>query len=299
MTAKRKAVFALGTASCLLFLLTPVRSQNSPAGPMSIWAQRHYQTSDNPLQTELRINEKTINIYTSDTFEPVAGDLKPGWNVISLKTTPQSPSAKQNGLLFRIGPMHKDERDNKMVMAPVLWSFNNFTDWEFKDGRFLHPLGPDVKEVTLSFRIYYAGLDREQQELKAGDYVLRGKPRYASSNAPVTATVWVNGTPLNTFTLEPREVVITSLLKPGKNEIRLVSSRVQNSIKANDIEFDVAGPAEWNVPRKGYVVTPLLQFGSMQGWSTDPRTGKLVNSEKPDSDTLERVIPFILKEEIK
>jgi hypothetical protein len=299
MKTNGKVFVALMSACCMLFCFTAVRSQNNAAGPLAIWVQRHYQTSDNPLHSELSINDKTLNIYTSDTFESIEGNLRPGWNTITLKTTPQLPASRQNGLLFRIGPMHKDSKDNKMIMDPVIWAFDNFTDWEFKNGAFSHPLGPDVKDVTLIFKVFYAGLAYEQKELKAGDYVLRGKPRYATSNAPVTATVWINGTPLNTFTLEPREIVITSLLKPGKNEIKLVSNRVQNSIKANDIEFDLAGPAEWNVQRKGYVVTPLLQFASMQGWRQDSGTGKLVNPEKPDSETVERVIPFILKEAIK
>lgn len=47
------------------------------------------------------------------------------------------------------------------------------------------------------------------------------------------------------------------------------------------------------VERKGFVVTPILQFKAMQGWTRDGKTGQLVNPAKPDSDTVERVISFM------
>jgi hypothetical protein len=153
-----------------------------------------------------------------------------------------------------------------------------------------------VKEVTLSYKIYNAGLQNEKIKLKAGDFVISGKPTFASWNSPVTATVFVNGTPLNSFLLAKRGIVITPFLKQGKNEIKLISSRVKNSVKNNDIEFEVAGPAEWNVGKGQYQVKSILQFKSMQGWTLDSKTGMLVNRAKPDSESIERVIPFVLKE---
>ena len=93
-----------------------------------------------------------------------------------------------------------------------------------------------------------------------------------------------------------RELVITSLLKQGKNEIKLISTRVNNAIRDNDIEFHIAGPAEWNVQKAQYVVAPIVQFQGMQGWKLDPKTGKRINPIKPESETIERIIPFFLKE---
>lgn len=90
--------------------------------------------------------------------------------------------------------------------------------------------------------------------------------------------------------------MITPFLKQGKNEIKLISSRVKYSVEKNDIEFVVAGPAEWNVAKGQYLLKPILQFKSMQGWTLDSKTGMLVNRAKPDSESIERVIPFILKE---
>ena len=153
-----------------------------------------------------------------------------------------------------------------------------------------------MKEVTLSYKIYYAGLQNENIKLKAGDFVISGKPTYGSWSSPITATVFVNGTPLNSFLLAKRGMVITPFLKQGKNEIKLISSRVKNSVKNNDIEFEVAGPAEWNVGKGQYLLKSILQFKSMQGWTLDSKTGMLVNRAKPVSESIERVIPFVLKE---
>ncbi|MBI2956278.1 MAG: hypothetical protein HYY26_03080 [Acidobacteria bacterium] len=269
------------------------------AGKIHVWVARNYNSWDNPLHSEFIVNGTTVNIYTSDTFEPIEQHLQPGWNTITIKTTPQEPANADNDLIFRLGPMRQDPRDKRrMVMEPVLWEFRNGTDWKFDrdSGTYGHPLGPGVKEVELTYRFYYAGLELENQKLEAGDIVLHGKPNYNSWNSPVLATVWVNGTPLNSFLLEERQIVITGLLRPGKNEIKLVSQRVKNSIADNDILFEIAGPAEWYVDRNQYVLAPLVQFKAAQGWRKDARTGQLSNPANPQADTIERTVPFMLKE---
>ncbi|HUP21408.1 MAG TPA: cytochrome c oxidase assembly factor 1 family protein, partial [Thermoanaerobaculia bacterium] len=48
----------------------------------TLWVQREYSGWENPLHTEMSINGTTINIFTSDTFQPVAQYLRPGWNTI-------------------------------------------------------------------------------------------------------------------------------------------------------------------------------------------------------------------------
>ncbi len=262
--------------------------------PLSVWVKRNYGTWDNPLHSEFIINGKTINIFTSDTIESVKEHFKPGWNTITIKTTPQVPASAGNHLTMRIGPMRKE--GNKMIMDPVLWQIDNGTDWKFANGNYSHPLGPDVKEVTLSYNVYYVGPEPENKTIKAGDYVLSGTPTYASWNSPVTAAVTINGTPLNSFALAGRTIVITPYLKQGKNEIKLVSTRVKNSISDNDIAFQILGPAEWNVQRGKFLLAPILQFKTKQGWTMDTKSGLLINPIKRDSETIERVIPFMLKE---
>ncbi|MGH9532130.1 MAG: M48 family metalloprotease, partial [Terriglobales bacterium] len=259
--------------------------------------KRNYNSWDNPLHTELSINDVAVNIFTSETIEPIAEQLKEGWNTITLKTTPQEPANQSNGLIFRIGRMKKDEAGKSLVMEPVVWEFRNDTDWKFNEATqsFSHPLGPKVKEVTISYRIFNAGMDKEGAELNAGDYVLIGKPMYSSWNSPVVGTVWVNGTPLNSFLLQQRSVVITPLLKKGRNEIKLVSTRVKNSIARNDIQFEIAGPAEWNVAESKYTLPRVVQFNAMQGWVQDPKSGQLIQRLKPAADEIERVVPFLLK----
>lgn len=264
------------------------------AAPLSIWAERMYPTYENPLHSEITVNGTLVNIFTSDAVETLP-PLKTGWNTLVMKTTVQEPTQNTNGLTFRIGPGRKDPQKGAIVMNPVLWQFRNETDWRHKGSAYSHPLGPSVKEVTVTYNLYYAGLDREAGELKAGDYVLRGKGTYPTFSSPVVGTVFVNGTPLNTFTSAPRDVIITSLLKPGRNEIRIVSGRVPNIIATNDIEFSVSGPAEWEVSNNRYTLAPIAQFKAMQGWQRNPKTGQLVNPLKAEADTIERVIPFMMK----
>ena len=285
------------------FLLTPLAAvlvASSPAedgsDQLMIWVAKHYSSWDNPLHTELLINDATVNIYTSDTVEPIGTHIREGWNRITLVTTVQEPASQSNQLIFRVGPMHEDHETNQRVMEPVQWEFRNGTDWKFESGKFSHPLGPQVKQVALSFDLYYAGMQRENQQLKEGDYVLIGKSSYSSWDSPVTAMVYLNETPLNSFALGTRQLIVTSLLKSGKNEFKLVSSRVKNVIQSNDVEFTLAGPAEWNVQRGQYVVNPVVQFKSRQGWTQDSKTGQWRNPLAPDSDRMERVIAFMLKE---
>ena len=124
-------------------------------------------------------------------------------------------------------------------MDPVLWSFRNNTDWKHVGNTMRHRSGPDVKEVTLTFRVFFAGLKYVSGAVKAGDYVLEHQQTYIDT-PQVTSTVFVNGTPLNTF-LSPggKAVVITPLLKKGKNEFRVFSSRVPNLLEGNTVSFHV------------------------------------------------------------
>jgi hypothetical protein len=116
-----------------------------------------------------------------------------------------------------------------------------------------------------------------------------------SWTAPVTATIFVDGTPLNTFTSRARDVVITSLLHAGRSEIALVSSRVAGVVQDNDIEFTLFGPVEWEVQQKTFVGPKVVQFSSMQGWRRDAKTGSLTNAGAATADKIERVILLVLK----
>jgi hypothetical protein len=272
--------------------------QITEPGGMVLMVEKNYSSWDNPLHSELMINDQLVNIFTSNTVENVDQYIREGWNTIRVKTTAQEPANDDNGLIFRIGRAYTDARTKKKVIDPLLWEFRNDTDWKYReDGTYLHASGPGVKEVTLEMRVYFAGVDTDTKELNAGDVVLRGKGTYGSWNAPVTATVLVNGTPLNTFTTKERTVVITPFLKKGRNEIKLVSSRIDHAIADNDIEFEILGPAVWSATDSKYMLKPILQFKSLQGWSKDKISGRLVNRAKTDAGEVERVIPLILKDD--
>jgi Zn-dependent protease with chaperone function len=274
-----------------------LKKELAPNGPnIDLWVDRAYSSWDNPLESELTVNGQLVDVFTSDRRSPLGEYLKAGWNTVAIKTTPHAPATQGNGLRFRLGPAAPGARRGEHVMKPVLWEFRNDTDWSLSDGEFRHRLGPNVKDITLSFPLYFAGLDQETAEPKAGDYILGGKPHSDSWTAPVTATVFVNGTPLNTFTSKPRDVVITSLLRAGRNEITLVSSRVAGVVQDNDIEFTLFGPVEWDVQQKTFVGPKVVQFSSMQGWKRDAKTGTLTNAGAATADKIERVIPLVLKE---
>jgi len=271
---------------------------SGPGDGMVLAVEKTFSSWDNPLYSELTINDQLVNIFTTNTVENVDKYIRPGWNTIQVKTSVQEPANNDNGLIFRIGRAYSDPGTKAKVIDPLLWEFRNSTDWKHQqDGTYLHASGPGVKEVTLAMRVYFAGVDTDTKEVKAGDVVLRGKGTFASWNAPVTATVLVNGTPLNTFTTTERTVVITPFLKKGRNEIKLVSSRIDHAIADNDIEFEILGPAAWSATDSAYVLKPILQFKSLQGWSKDRMSGRLINRAKTDADEVERVIPLILKDD--
>ena len=287
------ATAAEASPAAALAAAAPAPAGTSADGVFSIHAERKYSYADNPLYTEVTLNGELVNIFTSDTWEPLP--ITRGWNRLTMTTTAQAPANQENGLYFRFGPMFEDEESGGSSMAPVLWFLRNDSDWRLEDGRFRHPLGPEVTTVRHDYELYFAGLDLEGRELEAGDFVLQGGAKYTYQSTPVTATVVVNGTTLSSFTLEQRQVVITPLLVEGKNEIRLISKRVPNVLVDNDILFSVAGPAEWSVARNEYVMKPIVEFSAMQGWLRDKDTAQLVNPAAPEADTIERVIPFVLK----
>ncbi len=262
--------------------------------PIMLWAERSYRSTENPLHSEIAINGNRVDVFTSDTRKDIGDLLRKGWNTLAIKTKAQEPASSENELIFRIGPVHKDAETGALVMRPVLWEFRNGTDWRFRQGRFTHRLGPGVHEVTLDYTVYFAGLAHEDVTLQDGDYVLEGKPSYASTNLPLTATVHVNGTPLNTFLGGRRQVVITSLLKQGQNEIKIVTNRVQNALADNDISIEVFGPARYSPRTEKFEARPVVQLKAMQGWERERTTGQLVNLAERDAKAQERALPFSL-----
>lgn len=142
-------------------------------GKLYIWFEKFFSNHEYHLHSEFIINGETVDIFTADTFELIEDRIKDGWNDIAIKTTAQSPTNKKNYLTFRIGPMHRDPNNtDRFIMSPVVWEFRNGTDWDFNNGQFLHALGPEVKEVELSYHLYWGGVENEVIGFKGGDYIL-------------------------------------------------------------------------------------------------------------------------------
>jgi hypothetical protein len=261
---------------------------------ITLWVQREYSGWENPLHTEMAINGTTINIFTSDTFQQVAEYLRPGWNTITMTTSPQEPAGRGNALIFRIGPAQKNDQGT-VVMNPVVWTFRNDTDWSFQDGVFTHPVQPDPKQIAITYHLYYAGLDRENRELAAGDYVLQGSPEYSGWNTPLIGTPVVNGRALTSFLLEARQLVINDLLQQGRNEVQLIAVAVDHAVRGNDVQLSLGGPAEWNEAQGRFLLNPLVEMEASTGWSEDEQTGALVNAQDPGQRVIVRSTPFFLQ----
>lgn len=296
--AAEDAIFKrLEKAGASAAVLAAVKKAARPAvaSAMALWVKKNYESWDCPLHSDLSINGKPIGNFSADSDRDVGAHLKPGWNTIALTTRAPGPTDKDNHLIFRLGPVAR--KDGKQTMT-ALWEFRNGTDWKFADGKYTHQLGPDTKEVTLTYRVYFAGLAAENRPVAAGDYVLSGQQNYASWNVPVTGTVFVNGEPVNTFLGRERQVVITSYLRKGENVIKLVSHRVPDAIADNDLLFKVGGPAEYNVTRGRFELKPVNQFEARTGWKKHEKTGQLVNQDpKGNPDTIEREVKFTLDHE--
>jgi hypothetical protein len=291
--------------SLLVFTISWLLTANAVAGvteaasgaeAMTVWVEKTYSSRANTLHTELKINGQLVDVFSSDTFKPIDKYLQKGENTIIFRTFQRGTEDRRNDLLFRIGPVRRDEKKNQRVMDPVLWQFRNGTDWDFKDGKYIHALDPDAKDVTITYRVYFSSLQHEAKSIQKGDYVLQAKAAYSSWNVPLTATVYVNGQPLNSFMLQERQVVITPLLKQGKNEIKVISRRVKDSLRKNDLTLTVAGPAEYIPAQKQFQVKPIVEARAMTAWRRDERSGQLANKSNPVAEEDEQTLTFTLDE---
>jgi hypothetical protein len=111
----------------------------------------------------------------------------------------------------------------------------------------------------------------------------------------VTTTVTLNGTPLTSFIGGDRtQVTITPLLKAGKNEVRVVTHRVPNVFAWSDMDFAIAGPAEYSPGEGKYLLGPVLDFKAITGWVQDKKSGQWRAEGKPEVETVERTLMFNL-----
>jgi hypothetical protein len=298
MKSKVPVLFLIASMLLCLGMKSWAAEQKFEDGKLYVSVEK-YHGHDNPLHSEFIVNGQTVGIFTSDTSAKIDQYIKKGWNDITIKTMLQEPADKNNYLIFRIGPMHKSRQNaTKYIMSPVVWKIDNNTDWEFNDGQFIHALGPDVKEIALTYHLYWDGTSYDDLVVKKGDYILTVE-NYHSYNSPVIASVLVNETALTSFYGGKRVLVITSLLKPGKNEVKIVTHRVKDSIKNNEINGSIIGPAEWSVMEKKYTFKPITTFKAMQGWTQNKTTGQFESVGDPNAEMIGRTIEFMINEQLE
>jgi hypothetical protein len=210
-------------------------------------------------------------------------------------------ASTDNYLTFRIGQVTTNPKTKKTTMSPILMVVRNDRDWKLnKDtGKFTHPFGPNPKtpakkSVSVTYHFYYAGLAADRAEVKEGDYVLQGES-FFGDNPNVISTVTVNGKSVGSFLGGRRSLVVTDLLKPGENEIKLETQAVANQLYDNSSSFEILGPMTYSTAKEKYQGKEVVQFKADEGWTRDKDTGVLHVKGKPGTYTLERTIRFTLE----
>src|SRR5262245_12642071 len=133
MTAPRLALPALTLA---LLAAGPLRADGPKTVPqpkerMMVWVELAVNAQCS-LHSELTVNGTSLGVFSATTQKDLGDLIKPGENTITLTTTPKEPATYKNKLTFSIGPVAKDKRD-RLVMGPVLWSFENNLDWKLNE----------------------------------------------------------------------------------------------------------------------------------------------------------------------
>jgi len=102
-----------------------------------------------------------------------------------------------------------------------LWKFDNGTDWKHDNTTFrTAPRGRTCVRVTHTYRLYYAGVDRDRAAVKSGDYILTAAKNYNCDPAG-DGDVFVNGTPLTSFVGQDRhQLTITGCSKQARTRSR-------------------------------------------------------------------------------
>jgi hypothetical protein len=300
-----KRLKGAGASGAVLQFLQPVRTDDKAPVPaddpdrerLAVFVTKLF-SRDSGLKSELRINGNLVGEFSSDTSAPVGKFVKMGWNTITLKSSAVPDVKSVNHLSFTIGPVSKKSKGEAEVMDWAVWQFDNTNDWQDKNGVVTHVSKPGAKEVTLTFRLFYAGTSRENHKLTEGDYILKHAQLF--SRAPhLTTTVFVNGHPVTTFLGSPdsrAHVVITPFLTKGRNEVRMVADGVTNMLIENDLSIEVLGPAEYSAVKRQFLLKPVLKFHSHEGWQRDEKSGLWHAPGKPGVTRHERTFTFDLAE---
>lgn len=264
-----------------------------------VWVEKFFR-DDCALETEMSVNGKSVGKFQSSTQKDISELIKPGRNTIEFSTTPQEPASTDNSLTFRIGQVTTNPKTKKTTMSPILLVVKSDVDWKLnKDtGKYTHPFGPNPKTpskktVTLTYNFYYAGLGADRAEVKEGDYLLQSES-FFGTNPSVVATVTVNGQSLGSFHGGRRSLVVSDLLKPGDNEIRLETEAVANQLYSNDTGFDIIGPMSYSTAKQEYLGKKVVQFKALEGWTRDKLSGVLHVKNRPGTFKHERTIRFTL-----
>ena len=307
----RIAVLGILTAALALAPATrsPAEAQepkkSDPPAPVKekimVWVEKFFASYDCSLETELTVNGKSVGKFQSTTQKDISDLIKAGRNTIVFTTTPMEPATTNNQLTFRIGEVTTNPKTKKTTMSPILMIYDNNQDWKLNEdtGKYTHPFGPNPKtpakkNVTHTYNIYYAGTAADRTEVKEGDYVLQAES-FFGYNPSLVPTVTVNGKSIGSFHGGSRSLVVTDLLKPGENEIKVETETVANQLLDNDISFSILGPMTYSTAKQKFLGKQVVQFKDDEGYTRDKDTGVKHLKGKPGTFTHERTIRFTLE----
>ena len=249
---------------------------------MYLFSKAHYDSWENGLHTEVLVNGQSAGVFKGNDAVPVGKLLKKGENVLQFRTFSAGKTEKHNGVTFAFGPAARNNQ-GKLVMDGSVWRYDNAPDWVFQegDGSYVHKADQDT---PVTARVYFTGLAGEKR-LGRDQYAVLGLFDYDSWGGQVTATLYVNGVPVNSFFGKSRTVVITPLLKPGVNTIKMVVRGMEHYLgKENKLTL-IAGPSKFDTKSNQFAVQPQVSQKALIDLRRNEEN-KWVSVKDPNADTV-------------
>lgn len=251
----------------------------------------------NGLHTEVLVNGTSAGVLTDKGALPIGRLLRPGENVLQFRTFcgARTTSGYPTCLILDVGPAHRT--GSGLQMDRALWAYSNGADWAFQKGPGLwtHKADPAAKDATVTARVYFTGLKGEGG-VGRDDYVLHAANGVANHFPPLTATAFINDVPVNSVFGVQRAVVITHLLRPGKNSVKLVARGLENHLGPdNPLKLSV-GRGKFNAASGKVLISPLftqhaeadLRRDDDNRWVSvaDPKAGTVTYTHELEVDEL-------------
>ncbi len=260
----RESVAAVERTISKKMVAAPTIQSDADLSKMYLVVRREYSWEPG-LRIEPMINGTSVGVFSDMNALKIGHLLKKGENTIEFRSSPVASSAKDNTMQVSIGEAKLNSDGSSVQMDRVLWSYDNDADWSYQsaDGKFVYKMNPSAKESTVTAKVMLNGLQCETP-IGHGDFVIEGKYEYSWAS-PITATIFVNNQPTSSLLNSSRTLVISSLLKPGNNEIKIVSRGVDNSLASDNALNITIGKCKFNPANNSYTMTSIESRNASAG----------------------------------